>query len=481
MHAIMDKLFNYDEDKVILSTFTNDYTARDIKEMVLFYEDMLKDKEISGKRVCLIIPSINTYLAIALAVNNLGGTIIPLSWQYRKEDLTAVMEFLNPHIIFTIKELNQFSFSDTLQNWASESKMETIIFDSEDNTNWDKHFFDGETRQLEEKKIEFICSSSGSTGTPKGMVLQNNILDAAYDLFPRYMDFQQTDNVFLIAPPTGIFGLTTFFYGIQSGAKIVFAENFDLLKIIGMLDQHQCNKIIGTPSLLKAIYQVAKGVKPAVMENFDWVVLGGEKIPHDFLEQIALSDECKVMTLYGSTEGGAIAYNNFRETSLYSIVEGNEYKLQDGELLVKSQTAFKEYYQNPSLTSEVFDEDGWLYTGDIADIKADGTFDIVGRKKEMIKKGGQAVFSGEIEQTLIHHENVKQAVVFGVPHAIYGEEIIAFIVPDGEVDSKELTYYCSQRIAAYKVPDQIKFIDEFPVTQGKVDKITLKKIHSGTV
>lgn len=477
MHAIMDKLFNYNENKVILSTLTEDYTAKDIKETVLYYESMLLDKEIAGKRVCLIIPSISKYLAIALAVNNLGGTIIPLSWQYRKEDLTAVMQFVDPHIVFTITELNQFSFSEILQLWAQESKKETIIYDSTDYQNWSVNYFKGNPKPIEDTKIEFICCSSGSTGVPKGMVLRNNLLDAGYELLPNFMDFQPTDSVFLIAPPTGILGLTSFFYGIQSGAKIVFAENFDLMKIIEMLDKHNCNKMVGTPSLLKAIYQTTKSLRPKVIENFTWVVLGGEKITDNFLEELELMNHCKFISLYGSTEGGAVAYNNLRETTSYTLVEGNEYNLKDGELLVKSQTSFKEYYKNPTLTNEVYGEEGWLYTGDMAEVTPDGKINIIGRKKEMIKKGGQAVFAGEIEQTLIQHEKVKKAAVFGVPHSIYGEEIVACIVPEGEVSSKELTYFCLQRIAAYKIPDHIKFIEEIPISQGKVDKISLKNIY----
>jgi non-ribosomal peptide synthetase component E (peptide arylation enzyme) len=153
-----------------------------------------------------------------------------------------------------------------------------------------------------------------------------------------------------------------------------------------------------------------------------------------------------------------------------------EYKIeQDGEFLIRTLAGFMGYYKQPDLTSELWTSDGWFLTGDLVRKNENHKLEIVGRKKDVIKKGGQQVVPGEVEKILLQHPNVKQAVVLGAPHSIYGEQVVAFAILYDESRVKELYPFCAERIARYKVPDTFEIVSDIPIMQGKTDKITLLK------
>ena len=146
--------------------------------------------------------------------------------------------------------------------------------------------------------------------------------------------------------------------------------------------------------------------------------------------------------------------------------------------MLKSPAAFSHYYQNPQLTKEAFDSDGWFLTGDLVRHTESNKISIIGRKKDMIKKGGQQVIPGEIERVLMSHNKVKQAVGIVVAPRVFGEQIVAYVILDGDEKIQELYEYCQKRIAGFKVPDYIEEVTEIPLVQGKADKLTLKKMFN---
>ncbi|MFB1100486.1 class I adenylate-forming enzyme family protein [Terribacillus sp. JSM ZJ617] len=477
MNAIINKLFNSEDKKVILSTFYNDYTVKDIINQVDYYIDKLNSKHLKQKRIALIVPDIYEFVALVLAANKLGAIVIPISWQLRKDDLKTILDHLDPHIFFTIKQFNGFTFGEEILEWAKDRKAETIIYEGDSNEDWKETLIKGSMKPLETSNIELICCSSGSTGVPKGMIYSPGILETAYRTLPDYMDLKETDNVILNAPPTGFYGITALFYGIYSGSTVIYPESFDLIKMIDLMNKKRCNKVISTPSIFKTIYQVAKEVNPNVVRRLQLVHLSGEVITSEYMKQFVLMEDCKFVGMYGSSEGGAMGYCDLREKVVFTIPEDNKYKIVDGELLIRTPTSFIEYYNNSDLNEKTLSQEGLIYMGDIVKEVEKGKIEIVGRKKDMIKKGGQQVLPGEIEQLLNNNVAVKQSVVLGAPHSIYGEQVVAFIVPEKDVNFKELTYYCAQHIAGYKVPDRIITVDAFPLTNGKVDKMTLRSAY----
>lgn len=475
--TLASKIFgSQDQEKVILSTFSGNYTSKDIQVLVDRYITLLEPLKLQGKKVGLLVPSIPEYLSLLLAVNELGGTVIPLSWQFRKEDLTTVLQFLDPHVVFSVNVHNGFHFSEVIATWAKESRKETLLYTSDDCSEWNLTSFAGEQRPLEQEKMDFICCSSGSTGTPKGLVFNLDAFDFSFRLLKDFKELKPTDSVLFYASTSTIFGIKSLTNAIHSGARIIVPTLFDLPRIIKLMQETACNKIVSTPSVFKAIYAFSKQLNPTVLRNIELVGLTGERMSEDFVKQFDLMNHCKFIAQYGISETGAAMVCDLRKTMEYTVYEGVQYKIRNDELLLKTPATFSGYYRNPQLSKDAFDEEGWFYTGDLVRLNENNKIEIIGRKKDMIKKGGQQVIPGEVEKVLSQHGNVKQAVVIGTPHPVFGEQIVAFVVPDGDLHTEDLHAYCTGKIAGYKIPDQFVVIEEIPVTQGKTDKITLRNM-----
>jgi acyl-coenzyme A synthetase/AMP-(fatty) acid ligase len=478
MTTIKDILFQNNNNGIVLSTFSNNYSANDIKNLTENYLNLLKNEDLTGKRVGLLIPHVGSYLSLVLAINDLGGTIVPLSSQFRKEDLNAVLETLDPHYVFTVDNVDGYSFVDIFASWAEKSGKETKVFMTDNYTNWYHKQYTGSKRPLLEEKIDFILCSSGSTGVPKGIVVSVEKLQFSFEIIMNVNKIQSRDRVFMNAPTTSYFGICALMCGIYSGSQVLFPDRFDLPNIVKLLSEKKCNKILSTPSIFKSIYQVANILNPSVLKNLELVSLTGEMITEGIVDQFTMLHDCEFTGMYGTTEIGGAMYCDLRDKIEFTVAAGIEYKVIENELLLKSPAAFSHYYKNPALTKEAFDSKGWYLTGDLVQETDSHKIAIIGRKKEMIKKAGQQVIPGEIEKVLMEHEQVIQAVVIGVPHPVFGEQVVAYVVTEEIESMQELYEFCQKKIAKYKVPDFIESVREIPLSQGKVDKLALRKMFS---
>ena len=240
----------------------------------------------------------------------------------------------------------------------------------------------------------------------------------------------------------------------------------------------KCNKVVTTPSVFKVIHKFAELLSPELLDNLELVCLTGEKIPDNFPSNFPTMKNCRFVAQYGISETGAIANSNLRNGEEYTVVTGIETKVVDGELFVKTGALLSEYYGNKQLTKEAFD-DGWFKTGDLVEFFNEDTFNIIGRKKDMIKKGGQQVIPSEVEGIIQSLEGVKGVKVLGSPHNVYGEQVVAFVVAKKDCSSTKIKEHCKGKISSYKIPDKVVFLDELPMTQGKIDKLKLKSMILG--
>jgi acyl-coenzyme A synthetase/AMP-(fatty) acid ligase len=468
-------LAGVDKNNLSLTTFNSKHTAGDLQDSVAKYESMLRPLNIAGKRVALLVPSNQEFIPLFMAVNKLEGVVAPLSWQFRQEDLLNVLNFLDPHVVFTVKQHTGFNFSELVTNWASSSGTQTVVYTSDDSSTWESSLFEGAEKELETLLGGIITFSSGSTGTPKGIVFSEDMLDfGCYSVLDTF-EHKSTDNVFVYASFSGVYGLYNLNSALKEGANLLVADEFDMVRIVNLMKEAKCNKFITTPSVFKAVYTFASRLNPEVLKNLELVGVAGEKLPDNWVESFPLMENCKFVSLFGSSESGSLAKITVQKGTKdpeYKLLKGAQAKSVDGELYAKSGAMFIEYYGNPQLTQESL-EDGWYKVGDLVEFPDNETFKIVGRKKDIIKKGGQQVVPSEVEQLLTSIEGVKNAAVVGSPHSIYGEQIVAFIVADG-LTASDIRTYCVGKISTYKAPDKVVFIDEMPLTQGKLDKPKLK-------
>lgn len=469
----------------ILSTQTGDYTYRDIHEGVKEYVHILESLgDLKKKRVALIVPSVYHFITLVLTISKLGGIIVPLSPLLRKEDLVAVLDFVDPHIVFTETANNGFQLYETVNNWAVSSNKETIIFDHEGDFKWEKMHLIGEIRTLEECDIQIIGCTTGSTGMPKGVVFDVDFFKRVDGGLYAGLNLVQNDKLFFIGPASAVIGLAFLLSSLKSQYHLVITENFNFPEIIQLFERQPSQKLLTTPSLFKAFDLFCNSLGKTLPDQLSLLCVVGEMVSQVFIQTYA-SLPAQIMSFLGITELGTVMYTetDIRDGITWTLVPNLNYKLGSvsnegiGELLYKSEAPFLGYYKRDDLTQEVY-KNGWFYSGDLARVTQNGKIEIVGRKKDMIKKGGQQVIPGEIEKFLGAHPDVQKTVVVGIPHPIFGEQIVAFVQKKLQVQEKELFDFLNNKVARYKIPDKILFIDDIPMIQGKVDKVALRQIAS---
>jgi long-chain acyl-CoA synthetase len=223
-------------------------------------------------------------------------------------------------------------------------------------------------------------------------------------------------------------------------------------------------------------------------------VSGGAALPVEVLRGFEKAFGCVVLEGYGLSETSPVASFNHpdRERKPGSIgipIKGVEMKVVDndrkdvpqgevGEIAIRGHNVMKGYWNRPEATDEAIDADGWFYTGDMARVDEDGYFFIVDRKKELIIRGGYNVYPREIEEVLYEHPAVREAAVVGMPHPELGEEVGAAVAlkADADVSEAQLRDYVKDRVAAYKYPRSVWFVDELP--KGPTGKILKREIKA---
>lgn len=343
--------------------------------------------------------------------------------------------------------------------------------------------------------VSQIQFTSGTTGAPKGaMITHRSTLNNAR-LFGLRAGFRAGDRMVTAMPFFHTAGNVLDVLGLLThGGTLVKAIHFEPLKLLQLVDQERATILHGVPTMLIAMLQ-----HPQAAEfdtgSLRLVLSGGTPIPVPVLEQVKRQFGADPVIGFGMTEAspmvtGTPASDSFERKSStvgkplahvsVQIVDGDNKVValgQVGELLIKGFGVMKGYYKMPEKTAEAIDADGWLHSGDLATMDAEGYIHIAGRIKDMIIRGGENVYPAEVESFLMRHPAIKQAQVVGIPDPYMGEEAAAFIqVREGfALDAAAVEAYCRANISRHKLPKYIRFVGEYPLTpSGKVKKFDLR-------
>lgn len=352
-------------------------------------------------------------------------------------------------------------------------------------------------RPNEAVNIQF---TSGTTGSPKGAMLSHrNLLYNAYHVGAR-MRIRPADRLALPVPFYHCFGcvMGTLMCVVHGATMVVPAESFDPLATLEAVAGERCTALYGVPTMFNAELH-ARGFDSFDLTSLRTGIMAGSPCPIELMRQVADRMHASEITIaYGLTEASPVITQTETSEPLEVRVQtvgmplpGVEVRLVDpvtkqdspdgmpGELWARGHGIMLGYYRQPEATALVIDSEGWLHTGDLATRLPSGHFKITGRIKDMIIRGGENVYPREIEDVLLGHPAIRDAQIVGLPDRRYGEEVSAWIIPKtpGGISEDEVRQYCRERLARYKVPRYVAFVEEYPLTvSGKVQKYRLREL-----
>ena len=346
-----------------------------------------------------------------------------------------------------------------------------------------------------------IQYTSGTTGFPKGATLSHyNILNNGY-LVGESLGLGEDDRVVIPVPLYHCFGMVMGNLGcLTHGSTMIYpGAVFDAQATLRAVAGERASALYGVPTMFIAVLDHPERAG-SDLASLRTGIMAGATCPIEVMKRvIAELHMAEVQIAYGMTETSPVSTQTGpaddlerRVTSVGRTQPHLESKIVDehgrivprgciGELCTRGYSVMLGYWNNPEATGEAIDGARWMHTGDLAVMDAQGYVRIVGRNKDMIIRGGENVYPREIEEFLFTHPAVADVQVIGVPDARYGEEIVAWVKlhPGQALEGETLRAYCKGRIAHYKTPRHIKFVDDFPMTiSGKVQKFRMREISA---
>ena len=354
----------------------------------------------------------------------------------------------------------------------------------------------GKTLQFDDPiNIQF---TSGTTGFPKGATLtHHNILNNGY-FNGHALRLTDKDRVCIPVPLYHCFGMVMGnLMSIAFGATMVYpSEGFDALEVLRAIEAERCTVLYGVPTMFIAELGHAD-FKTFNLSSLRTGTMAGSPCPIEVMKQVVRDMNMTDVTIaYGMTETSPVSFQSGhadplekRVSTVGRIHPHVEVKVVDtegrivpvgqpGELLTRGYSVMLGYWNDEEKTAEAIDSAGWMRTGDLATIDDEGYCNIVGRIKDMVIRGGENVYPREIEEFLYRHPKVQDVQVIGVPDPKYGEELCAWIKlrPGESANTEEIRAFCQGKIAHYKIPRYVRFVDGFPMTvTGKIQKFKMRE------
>ncbi|MBU0718036.1 MAG: AMP-binding protein, partial [Planctomycetes bacterium] len=339
-----------------------------------------------------------------------------------------------------------------------------------------------------------ILYTSGTTAAPKGVELTyNNLYRNCVDTI-HSLKFDSPQKCLNILPPFHVFGLTAnVLVPVALGASVYAIPRFTPAAVIRALEREEITVILAIPSMYAALLRSRSATRDT-FRSVHLAISGGEPLPDGVRKGFQERFGVTLREGYGMTETSPIisacSMTSYREGSVGRPIRNVEVRIagqdgdalppdEDGEIFVRGPTVMKGYYGKPEETRKILSGDGWLATGDVGHLDADGFLTITGRAKEMMIVGGENVFPREIEAVLETHDDVLQVAVIGVRDDLRGEVPVAFVVPrsGARVTEQVLRSHVKRFLAGFKIPRQIIIREDLPVSPtGKILKRCLNDL-----
>lgn len=455
-----------------------------------------------GDRVAAILPNWPEAVTTLLATARLGATLVPVNPSLGFHELKYQLRHAEASLVVTAPAWDGRDFLEWFDELIADvPEIRTVvavggedlwyddrIFPYGDLVSKGAHLACAEPRRDPEAPLA-ILYTSGTMGKPKGVCLSHRAVVGSARTTGQALGLGSEDRVLLAVPAFTIFGTSVVVGALDAGATLVLQEQFEPAGAVSLLARERCTMCHGVPTMFTLMLRepgFSRDALPALRTG----IVAASPVAPDLVRRVR--EVCDVEIAYGLTETGPTVTMTSRDDPPALRVEtvgrpvaGVEVRIVDvttgslhgpeavGELAVRGPTLLSGYYRMLAETRRSFTPEGFFLTGDLAMLDGDGFVRIVGRRKEMIIRGGFNVYPREVEDVLRGHPAALDVCVVGLPHDVLGEQICACIVPtEGAiVRGEDILAYAREQLADHKVPDLVRFVDALPLTaSGKVKR-----------
>jgi len=478
-----------------------------------------------GEKVAVWANNVPYWVALQFATAKIGAVLLTVNTHYRSHELEYLLKHSETENLFIIGQYRDHDYLTTTYEQVPELRIqERGQLSTEKFPHLKRVFYLGHQKHrgmysipelqamaamvTDEQYAERQASlnphdvvnmqyTSGTTGFPKGVQLTHyNIVNNGYWIGAN-QKFVPGDRLCLTVPLFHCFGCVLgVMASVNHGVTMVILEDFVPLEVMAAIDQERCTAVYGVPTMYIAI------LDHPLFSRFDYSslrtgIMAGSPCPVEVMKRVIDKMNMREITIcYGLTESSPVMSQTVVGDSLKHMTEtvGRampevEVKVVDpetheecppgvvGEVCCRGYLVMKGYYNNEKATSAAIDKDGWLHSGDLGVMDEDGYLTITGRLKDMIIRGGENIYPREIEEFLYTMDGILDVQVAGVPSEKFGEECGAFVIRKGDADlePEDVIDYCRGKIARYKIPKYVTFVDAYPMTaSGKIQKYKLR-------
>jgi long-chain acyl-CoA synthetase len=471
------------------------WTYAQLRDAALAYAGALCRHGIGpGDRVLLIAPTAPEFVIAYLGIHALGAVVVPVNTMSTQAELEYFIGDAGCSLVVAWHELGPASAEAAaalgIAHWSL----------GEGAVAGDRSPAAVHDRAMDD--VAVILFTSGTTGRPKGAELTvGNVLSGA-DIAARLIEVTPEDRVGTGLPLFHVFGQNTvLMLALTAGATMSLLARFSSGAMLDMLRRDRLTIMCGVPTMWNAMLHDAGDATAADFADLRIALSGGASLPTEVARTFQAKFGCTLLEGYGLTETTATAAFGGAQAPSGTVgraVFDTEIQIRDlagqpvppntaGEVYIKGPTVMRGYHNRPEATAEVLSVDGWLCSGDIGEMDAEGNLRIVDRAKDLIIRGGYNVYPSEVEAVLYEHPDIIEAAVVGIAHEHYGEEVAAVVVvrSSSPQDGPAITTWSRERLSAYKIPRVVQFVDELPkgstgkILKRAIDREPLAEILSG--
>lgn len=451
----------------------------------------------AGERIAVLSTNEVEYVFLFFAAMKVGAILVPMNFRLAAPEMRHILRDCAPRLFVRQRQF------DAIAEEASRglAGLHPLYLDGEDSLTV-RMYNDALPASPLRQDADFdtpvmVLYTSGTTGAPKGAIITHGMLFWNSVNTTMRLDIVQRDVTLTFAPffHTGGWNvLTTPF--LHRGAHVILLKRFDPAEILTLCDSAGVTILFGVPTMMDRMAH-SDAFATASLRTVRYAIVGGEPMPVDLI-RIWQDKGVPIRQGYGLTEFGpnvfslneqdaerrigSIGFPNFYVDTRIVDEQGRDLPPGEvGELLLRGPVCTPGYWNNPEATAATI-RDGWLHTGDLVRRDDEGYHYVVDRKKDMFISGAENVYPAEIERVLREHPAVRAAAVIGVSDERWGEVGKAFVVlaPDAVVGEEEILSWCVQRLAKYKIPKYVVFLDALPESDsGKILKKQLKAKYDG--